>query len=523
MNSQWRQEIARSSALLLISALATVAMSNAPVLAQDDVSVLETMDRHSVRKIRKHQKKLQRIADRNDGTRVAGSSGYDESAEYVVRRLERRGYDVQLQEFEFIAFSQLGPSTLEQTAPGSVTYEEGVDYAAMDQTDPGDVTGTVTGVDLALADPEASTSGCEAEDYEGFPAGNVALVQRGACSFQDKAENAAAAGAVGVVIFNQGNTPEREVLFGGTLSADYSGNIPVVSMSFTLGQGLAGIADLELHMVVDTERTPTTTSNVLAELPAAAPPDAPVIVVGAHLDSVAAGPGINDNGSGSATILDMALRLAKFDIYTRNRVRFGWWGAEESGLIGSQYYVDNLEEAALAEIALNLNLDMVGSPNFVRFVYDGDGSDTEIAGPAGSDVIEQLFLDHFAGASLPAEPTAFSGRSDYGPFIAVGIPAGGLFSGAEGIKTEEQAAVYGGTAGEQYDPCYHLACDTFDNNSNEVLEQFSRAATAVLLNLAFENLPLVAPSAATALASPEAVSSATLSSQMEYRGSHLVR
>jgi Zn-dependent M28 family amino/carboxypeptidase len=117
---------------------------------------------------------------------------------------------------------------------------------------------------------------------------------------------------------------------------------------------------------------------------------------------------------------------------------------------------------------------MIGSPNFVRFVYDGDGSATPLAGPNGSGVIEDVFLD-FAGQGLPVEPTAFSGRSDYGPFIAVGIPAGGLFTGAEGIKTEEQVAIYGGTAGEQYDPCYHLACDTFENINLQALDQNSDA------------------------------------------------
>jgi Zn-dependent M28 family amino/carboxypeptidase len=120
----------------------------------------------------------------------------------------------------------------------------------------------------------------------------------------------------------------------------------------------------------------------------------------------------------------------------------------------------------------------------VRFVYDGDGSATGTAGPNGSANIEQVFLDYFAGQGLPVEPTAFDGRSDYGPFIAVGIPAGGLFTGAEGIKTDEQAAIYGGTAGIQYDPCYHLACDTYDNNSDEALDQMSDAAAHVLYTFA---------------------------------------
>jgi Zn-dependent M28 family amino/carboxypeptidase len=124
---------------------------------------------------------------------------------------------------------------------------------------------------------------------------------------------------------------------------------------------------------------------------------------------------------------------------------------------------------------------MIGSPNYVQFVYDGDVSATGTAGPNGSGNIEEVFLDYFADQALPTEPTAFDGRSDYGPFIAVGIPAGGLFTGAEGIKTAEQAAIYGGTVGAQYDPCYHLACDTFDNISLAALDMNSDAAAHAVL------------------------------------------
>ena len=162
-----------------------------------------------------------------------------------------------------------------------------------------------------------------------------------------------------------------------------------------------------------------------------------------------AGPGINDNGSGTSTILEIAEQLAalKYTNKLQRQVRFAFWGAEEPGLIGSEYYVDHLTEAQKAKIYANLNFDMLGSPNYVRFVYDGDGSDTPDAGPPGSDAIEDIFTNYFDSKKLASDPTAFDGRSDYGPFIAEGIPAGGLFSGAEGIKTAEEAATYGGTAG----------------------------------------------------------------------------
>ena len=210
-----------------------------------------------------------------------------------------------------------------------------------------------------------------------------------------------------------------------------------------------------------------------------------MIVVGAHLDSVGVGPGINDNGSGSATILEIAEQMTK--VKPRNKVRFMWFGAEEHGLLGSEAYVASLSEAERAQIAAMLNFDMVGSPNFVRFVYDGDLSDSPPlpgGAPAGSAQIEALFLDYFASQGLVTEPTEFDGRSDYGPFLDAGIPAGGLFTGAEGIKTPEQAATYGGVAGEQYDQCYHLACDDIDNLDLVALDQMSDAAAHATISLA---------------------------------------
>jgi Zn-dependent M28 family amino/carboxypeptidase len=212
---------------------------------------------------------------------------------------------------------------------------------------------------------------------------------------------------------------------------------------------------------------------------------------------------VNDNGSGSAAILEIAEAYMTQERTARNRIRFVWWGAEELGLIGSRHYVATLSASDKARIKLNLNFDMVGSPNFVRFVYDGDNSAFPVgpnaaAGPAGSGEIERVFHDYFEAMGLASAETPFSGRSDYGPFIAAGvdIPAGGLFTGAEGIKTAEQAAIYGGAAGTAYDPCYHLACDTFANNSNVGLDQMSDAAAHSVLHFAqrhFKQRPLVDP------------------------------
>lgn len=430
--------------------------------------------------VRAHQAALQEIADANGGIRTSGTPGYDESVEYVAGKLEAAGYQVTIQEFEFLAYFPLGPSTLEQTAPVPTLYVEDVDFALMTQTDPGDVTASVTAVDLQLGAGNTSTSGCEAADFVGFPTGNIALLQRGTCTFQLKAENAAAVGAVGAIIFNQGNTPDREGLFIGTLSADYSGGIPVFSATYALGVEWAGTSGLELHMIADVLREVAPTTNVLAETRSGR--DNNVIMVGAHLDSVPQGPGIQDNGTGSAAILETALQMAK--VKPRNKVRFAWWGAEEFGLIGSDHYVFGLSDQERDRIALYLNFDMIGSPNYVRFVYDGDGSAFGLAGPPGSDVIEALFEDFYARRGLAFEPTEIDFRSDYAAFFDVGIPFGGLFTGAEGIKTPEQQAIYGGTAGIQYDPCYHLACDTFDNISLEVLDLNSDAVAYATLQYA---------------------------------------
>jgi Zn-dependent M28 family amino/carboxypeptidase len=196
------------------------------------------------------------------------------------------------------------------------------------------------------------------------------------------------------------------------------------------------------------------------------------------------GPGINDNGSGSAAILETAIQMAK--VTPRNKLRFAWWGAEESGLVGSNAYVAGLSAEEKQKIALYLNFDMVGSPNHVFFIYDGDDSDQVGAGPGpgGSAQIEKVFEGFYASRGVPFKGTDFSGRSDYGAFIANGIPAGGLFTGAEGVKTPAEAATWGGTAGQPYDPCYHLACDTYANNNNSALDINSDAIAYAILQFA---------------------------------------
>ena len=212
--------------------------------------------------------------------------------------------------------------------------------------------------------------------------------------------------------------------------------------------------------------------NILADTGGSA---AHTVVVGAHLDSVKEGPGINDNGSGVAAVLETARWMKEAGIKPANRVRFAFWGGEEDGLYGSQHYVDELSQAEIGQTAANLNVDMAASPNGVRSVHDGDGTDFGNAGPAGSKAIEDIFFQYFKDNSLTAETTPFDGGSDYDAFLSAGIPGGGLFTGDEKRKTMAQAQSFGGAAGKVLDPCYHEACDTIANTNSELLQEMSGA------------------------------------------------
>ena len=432
----------------------------------------------TVEGVREHQAEFQKIADNSTdpvypGTRAAGTDGYADSVDYVAGLLEDAGYEVTLDPVQ-ITFNF--PPVLSQLTPVAEDYETGV----FSGSGAGDVSAAITAVDINLVPPRASTSGCDGafteaavgapivadpggtDDFAGFPAGNIALIQRGGCSFALKAVNAQAAGASAVVIFNQGNTPDREgLIVGNAVPPDGSTapaiSIPVVGASFADGEALSQALTARVAVVSETR----TDYNVIAELPGKNEDN--VVMAGAHLDSVIEGPGINDNGSGSAALLETALLMANLN--PENTLRFAWWAAEEQGLVGSHDYVDGLSQAELDRIALYMNYDMVGSPNYIFMVYDADESTFPapmgVTIPPGSEAIEDVYESYYTLIGEPYDDTEFSGRSDYEAFILAGIPSSGLFTGAEVIKTEEQEAIWGGTAGEQFDPCYHLACDTF--------------------------------------------------------------
>ncbi|WP_309044476.1 M28 family metallopeptidase [Marinobacter sediminicola] len=425
--------------------------------------------------IQYHLDMLYGIAQANDGNRAAGLPGYKASVDYIKTTLESAGYEVEIQPFPFNAYYSAGDGVLQATAPTPVNYVWDEDFTYLSQTEPGDVSGTAVPVDVQLGPDNTSTSGCEAEDFTDFPAGSIAVIQRGACAFGQKATNAANAGALGVVIFNQGNTDDRKGLLNATLGDDYAGGIPVVFTTYDIGASWADQPGLALRVVANVVRELTETFNVITQIRRGSADN--VIMTGAHLDSVFEGAGINDNGSGSAALLELALQMKR--AHPRNQVRFAWWGAEEAGLVGSTFYVNNLTQEEQDKIKVYLNYDMIGSPNFGNFIYDGDGSDFELAGPAGSAATEALFEKYFNLRGIASEGTEISFRSDYAQFFEVGIAFGGLFTGAEGIKTEEQAAKFGGEAGISYDPCYHAACDDITNVDELALEIHGDAAAFV--------------------------------------------
>jgi Zn-dependent M28 family amino/carboxypeptidase len=399
--------------------------------------------------VRAHQAAFQAIADAHGGTRVTGTPGYQASVDYVVEKMTAAGYAVTVQPFQVNAFVTLSPTVLEQVAPppaGPITN------TILSYSGSGDVTASVT---TLPAPPADATPGCDAADFAGFPAGDIVLVSRGGCTFAIKATNAYSAGASGVVIYN--NVPGT---LSGTLGTDFTLDIGVTSVTQAVGFELAATPGLVMRLKTDTLRGPSTSYNVLAESQGGDPDN--VIMVGAHLDSVNEGPGINDNGSGAAAILETALQMAM--VTPRNKVRFAWWGAHEAGVAGSNFYAFGLAEAERARIALYLDAHALGSPNPVFFVLDGDDSSgLGFSPPEGSAAIEATFRQYFAGRGVPVKEPGTLSSSDYLGFADKGIPVGGINAGTVGIKTPDEAATWGGVAGEQYDPCYHLACDTFDN------------------------------------------------------------
>jgi Zn-dependent M28 family amino/carboxypeptidase len=464
-----RTHLAACAAVSAFVVAAPVAAASPPDVDSTRLEQLVT-----VKGITEHQKALQTIADLNGGTRYTRTPGYTASAAYVKATLEQAGYDARFEMFNMPVWHETAAPVLQQLSPTNKTYTAGsaaddnspsVDFIAFEHSPTKSLPNVkvVPTNDIAIPSPGGSTSGCEMSDFPAATSGAVALIQRGTCSFTLKLQNAVTAGAVGVILFNEGDTAGRNNALFRSAPPGYT--IPAVLSSFAVGEEFYNAYKAGQNPTVNLATSgvdvETLYPNVVAETKRGDPNH--MVLLGAHLDSVPAGPGINDDGSGTSFQLELAEQLAKPGTPPRNKIRFLWFGGEEDGLVGSQYYAAHMSAADVARTDMMLDTDMIASPNFARLVYDGDGSTfgSDVSGPPGSGTVEQVLVDYWAKRGMVSEPIPFDGRSDYVGFVNRGIPAGGVFAGAEAPKTAAQVARYGGVQGEQLDPCYHEACDTY--------------------------------------------------------------
>jgi peptidase M28-like protein/PA domain-containing protein len=383
-----------------------------------------------------HLAALQRIADRNGGNRSAGTPGYDQSADYVAARLKDAGWRVTRQEVPF-TYWRLHDGSL---TVGGRELTRARDFQVLSYSGSGRAAGSLRELGL----------GCDRGDFDGLESGQIPLVDQGECFSRVKARNAERAGATALVI--REDVLSRRGVPSGTLAAEGIG-IPVVAVS-TRALRDDGVGTRAL-VSVDASSRDAQAANVIAETPGGSSDH--VIVAGGHLDSVAGGPGIDDNGSGDATLIEAAEAIGPDP--PGAKVRMGFWAAEELGLLGSRRYVGSLDRAERDRIDAYINLDMVGSPNPVPDVYaDGDEKLAKVLRAADGR--------RLGGVSV-------AGASDHLFFDLAGIPVNGLYTGSDEA----------GPGGRPRDPCYHLACDTADNVDLPMLLRMARTTAKALRTL----------------------------------------
>ena len=407
-----------------------------------------------------HLEALQAIADAHDGTRVAGSSGFDASTRYVADVLRATGYEVTFPSTDVPFFEQRGPSAFEQIEPERRRWVDGRDFRATLFSASGDVRAAIDRVQ----------GGCSGGDFADFRAGAVAVVEPShACFRRVQVVNAERAGAIAVIVVS---TAVRGSPLRPTLVSPDGIDVPVLSVTAETGEQLVERSVVRIRTNVSTSFRPV--RSVVAELPESAGKN--VVMLGGHLDSVMDGPGMNDNGSGVALLLETARWAA--GLQPAPSVRFAFWAGEEEGLYGSWAYAHALSPDELERIAVYLNLDMVGSSNFITFVYEPS--------PAYSGMshrVADLFARAIQDLGAESQPLDLQGSSDHAAFEDVGVPTGGLYSGSQEVKTPAQAEVFGGIADAKLDPCYHQPCDTIDNVSDRALRLHSLALVRVLTAL----------------------------------------
>jgi Zn-dependent M28 family amino/carboxypeptidase len=389
---------------------------------------------------------------------------------YIAEQLREAGYQVSFEAVEIPIVQEVRPSRL------TVRTETGPDLRDLEpRTLPYSASGTVK------APLQLAGRGCNEADFTRLSTGSIALVQRGSCSVSRKVRNAAAAGAGAVIVYNQSSdrmtrTIKQRV---GEMTA-----IPGVELDRATGAALIEAlrrGPLTVQLNVETRAFAYNSRNLIAETAGGDPES--VVLIGAHLDSVPEGPGINDNGTGVAAILEAARQLLRLDIKTANKLRFAFWTDEENDMLGSDYHVASLSPDELERIVGVLNFDTLGSPNYGRFVYDGNGSASEKAGPPGSDRIERMFRTYFAAVGLPVAEKPLEDGSDHLSFVEHGVPVGGLLAGDGEIKSAKEAVMFGGSAGAPYDSCYHEACDTLNAVNRTGLNELADAAAHGIIML----------------------------------------
>lgn len=444
---------ALSAAVALLAGCSTTPPAARPIGAD------ELAGQVRVEAVLAHLHRLQEIADANKSNRADGTPGFDDSVEYVANTLRERGFDVTTPQFVRLDTTSPGKPTL--TVAGS---KYPVDQASLlVRTPPGGVTGGV----LRPANP----AGCQATDYPATaPKGAIAVVDDAGCSVVDKQNAAAAHGVAAVIVVSQPSRtgPPRALFPPGYYDQL---KLPVAVVGRDGDSALRRVTG-PVRLVLDTVTVKVTSRNVLAQTKSGS--DRDVVVVGAHLDSVPTSPGINDNGSGAAAVLETALQLGPSPSVA-NAVRFAFWGGSEVGLGGSSDYVFGLDRDQLNDIALYLDFDMLGSPNAGFFSYDGDQSASpsrDIAPedvPAGSAGIERTLAGYLNLAGKRPADMPLTADTDYSPFLVAGVPIGGMTTGASQQKTATQARLWGGKPGTAFDPNYHGGRDTVDNIDRDAL------------------------------------------------------
>lgn len=384
--------------------------------------------------------KLDEIATANGGNRAFGFPGYAASVDYILSRT-KNSTNFRTWTQDFPALFQYVESISFKTDNTSHTVI-GLSYSPST---------SVEGYTTPLALGATGDNGCTNEGYADLDvSGKIVLVQRGTCpdgtTFAGRMKPAAAAGALAVIIYNNVEAPVGPGTLTKPNPEEY---VPTGFISLADGEALVARIQAGEEVTAYFQQTQTIetkiTQNIFTETIDGDPEN--VIMLGGHLDSVVAGAGINDDGSGSSLVLEVKTALENFRV--KNKVRFAWWGAEENGLLGSKYYTANLNTSEANNILTYLNFDMVSRGYFG--VFDGDGSTYNLTAPPGSEFIEKTFVDDMTSKGINVTAARFTGGSDYQSFFNIGKPVGGLHTGT----------------GVEQDPCYHQACDTIDNpNAN---------------------------------------------------------